>query len=55
MTSSASRAPALVHRVVLDYRARLDGVTPTQVVSELLASVPELDQPLPSEVVDADA
>ncbi|MAW61959.1 MAG: AAA family ATPase [Planctomycetes bacterium] len=47
--------PALVHRVVLDYRARLDGVTPTQVVSELLASVPELDQPLPSEVVDADA
>ena len=47
--------PALVHRVVLDYRARLDGVTPTSVVEELLAAVTELEQPLPSEVVDADA
>ncbi len=47
--------PALVHRLVLDYRARLDGITPSRVVEDLLSSVHELDEPLPSEVVDADA
>lgn len=47
--------PALVHRLVLDYRARLDGITPTRVVEDLLAAVHELDKPLPREVMDADA
>jgi MoxR-like ATPase len=47
--------PALVHRLVLDYRARLDGLDARTVVEKLLQHVGELDQPLPSEVVDADA
>ena len=46
-------APALVHRLVLDYRARLDGIEPRGVVNELLSSVQELRNPLPDEVVDA--
>lgn len=46
-------APALNHRLILDYRARLDGVTPRAVVDALLAAVPELGEPVPSEVRDA--
>lgn len=45
--------PALVHRLVLDYSARLDGVTSRQVVDELLSAIDELAHPLPQEVVDA--
>ena len=46
-------APALAHRLVLDYRARLDGIEPREIVNELLFSVQELRNPLPDEVVDA--
>ena len=45
-------APALAHRLVLDHRARLDGVTPAALVDELLRDVDPLEQPLPPEVVD---
>ncbi len=45
--------PALNHRLILDYRARLDGVTPRAVVEALLAAVPELGEPAPAEVRDA--
>ncbi len=44
--------PALVHRVVLDYRARLDGVDASTVVDDLLKNVTPLKDPLPNEVVD---
>jgi len=44
--------PAMVHRVVLDYRARLEGVHAPDVVASLLESVDELKDALPSEVVD---
>jgi MoxR-like ATPase len=41
---------ALAHRIVLDYRARLDGVDSHRVVAALLASVGELEEELPREV-----
>jgi MoxR-like ATPase len=41
---------ALAHRIVLDYRARLDGVGGREVVAGVLAAVGELDEALPSEV-----
>ena len=44
---------AMAHRLVLDYRARLDGVRGREVVREVLASVGELEEALPSEVADA--
>jgi MoxR-like ATPase len=44
---------AMAHRLVLDYRSRLDGVTGRDVVREVLASVSELEEALPSEVADA--
>jgi len=47
--------PALVHRLVLDHRARLDNVTAAQLVEDLLHSVTELEKPLPKEVVDTKA
>ena len=47
--------PALVHRLVLDHRARLDNVTAAQLVGDLLNSVTELEKPLPKEVVDTKA
>jgi len=41
---------AIAHRLVLDYRARLDGVTARMIVAALLAAVGELAEPLPREV-----
>ena len=41
---------ALAHRIVLDYRARLDGVDGRGVVAELLSSVGEVGQELPAEL-----
>ncbi|PCJ55150.1 MAG: AAA family ATPase [Planctomycetota bacterium] len=46
---------ALCHRLVLDYRAKIEGVTSHQVVADLLASVEELEHAMPKEVIDADA
>jgi hypothetical protein len=42
----------MAHRLVLDYRARLDGVGGTDVVRSLLEGVGELEEGLPREVVD---
>ena len=42
--------PAVAHRLVLDWRARLDGVSPADVVRAVLAEVSELDETLPREV-----
>jgi len=41
---------ALAHRLVLDYRARLDGVGQRDVVQALLAAVPDVGEGLPSEL-----
>jgi len=40
----AVAVPALAHRLVLDYRARLDGVRGSDVVRAVLAAVPEVDE-----------
>jgi len=40
----------LNHRLILDYRARLDGMTPGAVVKALLESVDEAGLELPAEV-----
>jgi len=41
--------PALAHRLVLDYRAKLEGVSAADLVDDVLASVGELDRDLPLE------
>ena len=41
---------ALGHRMVLDHAARIEGVTPAQVVASLLEGVDAVAQPLPREV-----
>ncbi len=41
-------APVLRHRLLLDYRARLEGMTPDLVVARLLERVPAQDAPLPT-------
>ncbi len=46
----AVASPAIAHRIVLDYKARLDGKGGTDVVDGVLASISELDEALPSEV-----
>jgi MoxR-like ATPase len=43
-------AAALNHRLILNYRARLDGVTPMNVVDALLARIEEASLGLPSDV-----
>jgi MoxR-like ATPase len=43
---------ALAHRLVLDYRARLDGVSARAIVANVLAAVSELDERLPNEVAE---
>jgi MoxR-like ATPase len=48
----AVAVPAIAHRIALDYRARLDGVSGTDVVQTVLAEVDELDEALPREVRD---
>ncbi|QDU66799.1 AAA family ATPase [Engelhardtia mirabilis] len=46
----ALAAACLGHRMVLDYRARLDGVTSAAVVEALLDATPELREDLPAEL-----
>ncbi len=43
---------AMAHRLVLDYRARLDGVSGRDLVREVLAATSELEEKLPPEVVE---
>ena len=43
---------AMAHRIVLDYRARLDGVSGRALVAEVLANVSELAEALPNDVVE---
>ena len=44
-------APAAIgHRLVLDHAARIEGVTPAEVVAKLLAAVEAVDRPLPRDV-----
>jgi MoxR-like ATPase len=45
-------APAIAHRLVLDFSARLDGVDGTSIVKDVLKGVGELDEALPTEVDD---
>ena len=40
--------PVLQHRIVLDYHARIDGLTPAGTVRALLEEVPAQDRPVPS-------
>jgi len=48
----AVAVPAVAHRLALDYRARLDGVSASDVVRSLVEQVGELDEGLPREVRD---
>jgi MoxR-like ATPase len=41
-------APVLRHRLLLDYRAKLEGLTPDRVISRLLENTPAQDTPLPT-------
>jgi len=41
-------APALAHRIVLDYRARLDGVRGSDVIAAVLAGTPEVGESEPT-------
>ena len=49
----ALAVPAVAHRLVLDYRARLDGVTETDLVRAVLDGVSELEEAVPEEARDA--
>ena len=48
-------APAMAHRLVLDYTAKLEGVDGRRVVADLLASVPELAKDIPDGLRHAEA
>jgi MoxR-like ATPase len=48
-----SAKPVLGHRILLDYRAKLEGVTPGGVVAELLAGVTAQSQELPASLTAA--
>ena len=49
----AVAAPVLRHRVVLDYGAKLEGLTTDALVARLLEHVPAHDKPLPSSLAAA--
>ena len=49
----AVAVPAMAHRLVLDYRARLEGVTAADVVEGVLDGVGELEEALPAGISDA--
>ena len=49
----AIATPALAHRIVLDYQARLDKVDGRTVVANLLESVDEVGEALPDSLVQA--
>ena len=47
-------APAVLrHRLILDYGAKIDGMTPDSVVSRLLEHIPAQDKPLPGTLAAA--
>ena len=47
-------APAVLrHRLLLDYGAKLEGMTPDLVVARLLENVPAQDKPLPASLAAA--
>ena len=48
----AVAVPAVAHRLVLDYRARLDGYGGKEIVKAVLEGVGELEESLPKEVED---
>jgi MoxR-like ATPase len=48
----AVATPAMAHRLVLDYRARLDGIRGAEIVQALLQQVAELGESLPREIRD---
>ena len=50
--TQALARPVLAHRIMLDYGARIDGITPQDVVTALLKEVPPQDLKLPSTVRD---
>ena len=47
--------PAMAHRLVLDYTAKLEGIDARQVVESILSSVPELEKDLPEGLHDESA
>ena len=49
----AAALPVLRHRVLLDYGARLEGLTPDRIVARLLEAVPAHDKELPSTLAAA--
>jgi MoxR-like ATPase len=49
----AVAAPVLQHRIILDYNARLDGISTAKVVEQLLAEIPALDLERPKTLLDA--
>ena len=49
----ALAAPVLRHRLILDYGARLEGLTPDAVVLRLLEHIPAQDKPLPTTLAAA--
>ena len=50
--TQALARPVLAHRIMLDYGARIDGVTPNDVVAALLKEVPPQDLKLPPTMRD---
>lgn len=44
----AVATPVLRHRILLDYGAKLEGLTPDLIVAKLLEKIPAQDKPLPS-------
>lgn len=44
--------PVLRHRIILDYSARIEGITPDSVVEKILLEVSELERSAPSSVVE---
>jgi MoxR-like ATPase len=49
----AVAAPVLRHRVVLDYGAKLEGLTTDALVARLLERVPAQEKPLPASLAAA--
>ena len=49
----AVASPVLRHRIVLDYGAKLEGLTTDAIVARLLDNVPAQDKPLPSSLAAA--
>jgi len=45
-------APAMAHRIVLDYKARMDDVNGRSVVEAVLEATPEMSEELPTELED---